>query len=112
MKFNIKRLKPMEIELYGEKYPLILTFEALAELESLTGRTFSNIFMELVDEDKLSIKTLQTALYVMLKSGGVDLQLSDLADVPFAPDMIQIISEAIASAVPLDEEKDKKKMNP
>ena len=117
MIFNIKRLRPKEIEIYGEKYPLMLTMEALAELESITNKTFSNIFTEFTDDNTLSIKTIQAVLYVMLKGGGVDLELADLSGVPFTHEIIQTLSDAMVAQLPVVEKSedtilDKKKKNP
>ena len=83
MKFELKRLEPVQIHLQGKSYPAKLTNRALIELEEFTGVSHIE-FLARLDGTSTNIKDISTLLFVALKGGGVEVEYSDLLELDFA----------------------------
>lgn len=109
MKFEKSRLEALKLELGGITYPVRVTFGGMAELEELLQMPFLEIFNKIISNN-FNAKEIQVTLYVMLKGGGVEVTLEDLADCDFTTDVLGIMSDALLRAnmviSALDEQKE------
>jgi len=91
MKFEISRLEPVKVVICGNEYPLRLPFRGLAELEELLKENFFKIFDKFTNQEYGKNET-EHILYVMLKCGGVELNISDLEDIDFSVDIMNAMT--------------------
>ena len=97
MKFEKSRLKPLQLELGGIKYPVRVTFNAMADFEERFGIPYAEIIPKITGQD-LNIKDLQFVLFTLLKNGGVEVALEDLNSVDFTLDILDVMADALLKA--------------
>ena len=94
MKFEKNRLDPLFVEIGGVEYPIRFPVRGMAEVEDLFKENFYSVIARL-SEQKISGEEITKLLYVMLKCGGVELELEDLQDVDFNFEIIGKIMELL-----------------
>lgn len=97
MKFEKSRLEPIKIELGGVEYPINANFNAMAELEEKFELAYSEVINKIASQN-LNARELQFVLWVLLKNGGVEVTLEDIADTAFTFDIIDIMADALIRA--------------
>lgn len=94
MKFEKSKLEPVQLNLEGVEYPIKLTFNAMAEFEEKFGLTYAEVLDKITAQD-LNAEELQFVLYTLLKNGGVDLTLEDVAQSDFSIDILDALLTTI-----------------
>lgn len=82
MKFEIKRLAPVSINIDGIDFPAFLPNKALLELEKLCGDSFLSIFNRFAVGD-YTISDIINMLFVAFKHGGVEISIEDIREMEF-----------------------------
>jgi hypothetical protein len=97
MKFEKSKLEPIFLEMGGTKYPVKVTFNAMADFEEYFSKSYQQVLDKLLAQD-LNTKELQFVLYTLLKTGGVELTLEDLDDADFTLDTLSVMTDALMRA--------------
>ena len=103
MKFEKRRLEPLDIGLCGKKYPARMTFRGMLTVEELLGEAFFAAYNRFALGNFTS-RDVQVFLYACLKEGGVEVELADLDDLDFSISTIADIDSVIARGTKIEGE--------
>jgi len=73
LKFELKRLEPVYIEICGQEYPARLTNKAVKEILELWKVEYFEMFDRFASEG-LKTDEIHDILYIVLKCGGVEIE--------------------------------------